>query len=224
MLLAKRGFRVQVFEKAPRIGGRTAEVALGPYRFDLGPTFLMMRYLLDDLFRDAGRETADYLDLRALDPMYRLNFFDKTMLARSRPEDMRAEIERVFPGEGEGLDRFLSAEGVRFKKLYPCLQKEYGSPLAFLHKTLLAALPHIAAGQSLYDVLSRYFRSEELRLAFTFQSKYLGMSPWDCPGLFAMIPYTEHARPLPDPAGLCEGCTGGGRGDSHLMRRQAGAA
>jgi phytoene desaturase len=194
MLLAKRGFRVQVFEKAPRIGGRTAEVALGPYRFDLGPTFLMMRYLLDDLFRDAGRETSDYLDLRALDPMYRLNFFDKTMLVRSRPEDMRAEIERVFPGEGEGLDRFLSAEGVRFRKLYPCLQKEYGSPLAFLHKTLLVALPHIAAGQSLYDVLSRYFRSEELRLAFTFQSKYLGMSPWDCPGLFAMIPYTEHAH------------------------------
>ena len=42
MLLARRGFRVQVFEKAARIGGRTAEVALGQYQFDLGPTFLMM--------------------------------------------------------------------------------------------------------------------------------------------------------------------------------------
>jgi phytoene desaturase len=194
MLLAHRGFRVQVFEKAPRIGGRTAEVALGPYRFDLGPTFLMMKYLLDDLFRGAGRETSDYLDLRALDPMYRLNFFEKTMLVRSRPSDMRDEIERVFPGEGAGLDKFLSTEAIRFKKLYPCLQKDYGNPLTLLHKTLVTALPHIAAGKSLYDVLSNYFRSEELRLAFTFQSKYLGMSPWDCPGLFAMIPYTEHAH------------------------------
>lgn len=194
MLLAHRGFKVQVFEKAPRIGGRTAEVALGPYRFDLGPTFLMMKYLLDDLFAEAGRKTDDYLDLRALDPMYRLNFFDKTMLVRSRPEDMKAEIERVFPGEGAGLDKFLETERVRFRKLYPCLQSDYGSPLAFLSKTLLSALPHIAIGQSLYDVLSSYFRSEELRLAFTFQSKYLGMSPWDCPGLFAMIPYTEHAH------------------------------
>jgi phytoene desaturase len=194
MLLAKRGFRVQVFEKASRIGGRTAEVGLGPYRFDLGPTFLMMRYLLDDLFRDAGRRTSDYLDLRPLDPMYRLNFVDKTMLVRSNPADMRAEIERIFPGEGVGLDKFLAAESIRFRKLYPCLQKDYASPLAFLSKTLLTALPHIAIGQSLYDVLSKYFRSEELRLAFTFQSKYLGMSPWDCPGLFAMIPYTEHAH------------------------------
>ena len=57
---------------------------------------------------------------------------------------MRAEIERVFPGEGAGLDRFLSAEAMRFEKLYPCLQKDYGSPFAFLSKTLLTALPHIA--------------------------------------------------------------------------------
>jgi phytoene desaturase len=194
MLLARRGFAVKVFEKAPHIGGRTAEVNLGPYRFDLGPTFLMMKYVLDELFEDAGRKIGDYLDCRVLDPMYRLHFPGKTMLARSRPSDMREEIERVFPGEGPGLDRFLSAESARFKKLYPCLQKEYASPAAFLHKTLLTALPHIAAGRSLYDVLSIYFRSEELRLAFTFQSKYLGMSPWDCPGLFAMIPYTEHAH------------------------------
>lgn len=194
MLLARRGFAVKVFEKAPQVGGRTAEVGLGPYRFDLGPTFLMMKFVLDELFEEAGRKTSDYLDCRALDPMYRLHFSDKTMLARSRPSDMRAEIERVFPGEGSGLDRFLTAESLRFRKLYPCMQKEYASPAAFLHKTLLSALPHIAAGRSLYDVLSKYFRSEELRLAFTFQSKYLGMSPWDCPGLFAMIPYTEHAH------------------------------
>ncbi|MDD3524891.1 MAG: phytoene desaturase family protein, partial [Candidatus Cloacimonetes bacterium] len=25
-----------------------------------------------------------------------------------------------------------------------------------------------------------------------FQSKYLGMSPWDCPGAFTIIPYVEH--------------------------------
>ena len=194
MLLAGRGFKVQVFEKASQIGGRNAEVVLGEYRFDLGPTFLMMKYILDELFEECGRSTGQYLDCRPLDPMYRLYFRDKSMLVRTRPEDMRAEIEKAFPGEGPGLDHFLSAESVRFKKLYPCLQREYGSPLDFLSSTLLSALPHIAPGRSLYDVLSTYFRSEELRLAFTFQSKYLGMSPWDCPGLFAMIPYTEHAH------------------------------
>jgi phytoene desaturase len=194
MLLAQRGFRVQVFEKQDVIGGRNAEVSLGEYRFDLGPTFLMMKFLLDELFAEGGRRSSDYLQFRKLDPMYSLNFPDKTMLARSHPEAMKAEIEKHFPGEGASFDRFLKRESQRFKKLYPCLQKPYGTVASMISPTLLAAAPHIAAGRSLYSVLGDYFRSDELRLAFTFQSKYLGMSPWDCPGLFTMIPYTEHAH------------------------------
>jgi len=194
MLLAQRGVDVQVFEKQPVIGGRNAEVRLGEYRFDLGPTFLMMKFLLDELFEEANRKLSDYIDCQPLDPMYKLQFAGRSMHVYSEPARMRAEIERVFPGEGASLDRFLSRESVRFRKLYPCLQKPYDSPLSLFSPTLLAALPHIAPGRSLHNVLSSYFRAEELRLAFTFQSKYLGMSPWDCPGLFTMIPYTEHAH------------------------------
>ena len=81
MLLAQRGFRVQVFEKQDVIGGRNAEVRLGEYRFDLGPTFLMMKFLLDELFAEGGRRSSDYLQFRKLDPMYSLNFPGKTMLS-----------------------------------------------------------------------------------------------------------------------------------------------
>src|SRR5579863_4542535 len=84
MLLAQRGFRVQVFEKQPIIGGRNAEVRLGEYRFDLGPTFLMMKFLLDELFTEGGRESGDYLEFRKLDPMYALAFPGKMMLAPSQ--------------------------------------------------------------------------------------------------------------------------------------------
>jgi phytoene desaturase len=194
MLLAQRGFRVQVFEKHDVVGGRNAELRVGEYSFDLGPTFLMMKFLLDELFAEGGRRSSDYLQFRQLDPMYALNFPDKTMLARTHPEAMKAEIERHFPGEGAAFDRFLERESLRFRKLYPCLQKPYGTLASLVSPTLLAAVPHIAAGRSVHSVLGDYFRSEELRLAFTFQSKYLGMSPWDCPGLFTMIPYTEHAH------------------------------
>ena len=205
MLLAQRGMDVQVFEKQPVVGGRNAEVRLGDYRFDLGPTFLMMKFLLDELFEEANRKLSDYLDCRALDPMYNLQFAERSMHVYSDPARMRAEIERVFPGEGGALDRFLARESVRFRKFYPCLQKSYGSPLSLFSPTLLAALPHIAPGRSLHNVLSSYFRAEELRLAFTFQSKYLGMSPWDCPGLFTMIPYTEHAHGVYHvQGGLCQ--------------------
>lgn len=194
MLLAQRGFEVQVFEKQDVIGGRNAEVRLGDYRFDLGPTFLMMKFLLDELFAEGGRRSSDYLQFRKLDPMYELKFHDKAMLVHSDPQAMKAEIEKHFPGEGANLDRFLERESRRFEELYPCLQMPYGTLSSMISPTLLAAVPHIAPGRSLFGVLGDYFGSEELRLAFTFQSKYLGMSPWDCPGLFTMIPYTEHAH------------------------------
>jgi phytoene desaturase len=45
----------------------------------------------------------------------------------------------------------------------------------------------------MYDVLSGYFSSKSLKISFTFQSKYLGMSPWSCPAAFMIIPYIEHA-------------------------------
>ena len=174
MLLSSRGIEVDLFEKAPEIGGRNAELLLGQYRFDVGPTFLMMKFLLDELFEDAGRRLSDYLDCRRLDPMYRLQFPDKSLLAYSDPGRMRSEIERAFPGEGPSLDRFLQRESERFAAIYPCLQRPYSSPASLLSPTLLSALPHIAMGRSLHGVLASYFRSEELRLAFTFQSKDLG--------------------------------------------------
>src|ERR1700734_3845221 len=73
MLLAQRGFRVQVFEKQHVIGGRNAELRLDEDNFDLGPTFLMMKFLLDELFVEVGRRSSDYLQFHRLDPMYSLN-------------------------------------------------------------------------------------------------------------------------------------------------------
>src|ERR1700734_785567 len=74
MLLAQRGFRVQVFEKQDIVGGRNAELRLGAYSFDLGPKFLMMKFLLDELFIEGGRFSSDSLQFHRLDPMYSLNF------------------------------------------------------------------------------------------------------------------------------------------------------
>ena len=192
MILAHRGFQVSVYERESVIGGRNSELKLGPYSFDVGPTFLLMKFLLDQVFEEAGRRTADYLDCPRLDPMYELAFDGFSIRATTDRERMRGEIERTFPGQGAGLDRFHETEHVRFKRMYPCLQKNYGNLSALVAPVFLRALPHLSIGRSIFQVLGNYFEPEKLRLAFTFQSKYLGMSPWDCPGAFAMIPYAEH--------------------------------
>ncbi len=193
MILARRGCRVTVLEARDRVGGRNAEIRMGDYVFDTGPTFLMLKEVLDESFADAGTDTGRELTLGRLAPMYRLLFQDRSIDALDDPAAMEAEIGRVFPGHAGQYAAMMRREGLRFDRLYPCLRKPYHRFGRLFNRDILRAVPHLAAGRSLFDVMLDHFGDEQLALSFTFQSKYLGMSPWECPGLFSIIPYIEHA-------------------------------
>lgn len=192
MLLANRGFKVTLLEKEDVVGGRSRELKLGDYSFDTGPTFLHQKFVLDEMFQETGRKAEDYLDFVKLDPMTRLTWGDTSMHTYSDDEQMGAEIERAFPGSCEGYQRFMRDHAEKLRKLYPVLQQPYGSLSSFLSPSLMKALPYVATKNSVFDVLGNYFDDERLRLAFTFQAKYLGMSPWECPALFSILAFTEY--------------------------------
>ena len=192
MLLAHQGFDVTVLEMANEVGGRSAPIHLDGFTFDTGPTFLMMKYVLDEVFESCDRKSTDYLKFKLLDPMYHLNFEDLTMQISSDKEKMSAEINKHFPGNETGLDKFYSKEGKRYEKIIQNLYRDYSSITSFLSPKLFGALPSFFARGSIFDNLGNYFKEEKLRVCFTFQSKYLGMSPWECPASFTMIPYVEH--------------------------------
>ncbi|MEL0060916.1 MAG: FAD-dependent oxidoreductase, partial [Verrucomicrobiales bacterium] len=110
MLLGARGFRVTLVEKDSTLGGRNAAIDLNGYKFDTGPTFLMMKFILDEVFEEAGRASDDYLDFVKLEPMYRLAFDQATVEPTTDHAAMREQIARVFPGNEEGFDRFLEKD------------------------------------------------------------------------------------------------------------------
>jgi len=193
MLLAKRGFKVNLFEKESTVGGRNAAITRNGYKFDLGPTFLMMKFILDEVFEEAGRDIDDYLDFVRLEPMYRLQFDDVRIEPTTVREAMLKQLEENFPESSDGYDHFMERESERFNLMYPCLQKDYSTLSSYLSMDLIKALPKLSIGRSLFGVLGDYFKSDKLKLSFTFQSKYLGMSAWDCPAAFAILPYVEHA-------------------------------
>lgn len=192
MLLAHRGFRVTIVEKTDRVGGRNAELKLGEHSFDVGPTFLHQKFCLDEIFAELGMRADDKMEFVNLNPMTRLSWGGTSLNTFSEADRMSAELERVFPGSSAGFHRYMSDHAVKFKAIYPCLQRPYHMLRAFLNPTLLKALPYVATARSVHDVLGDYFDDERLKLAFTFQSKYLGMSPWHCPALFSILSYTEY--------------------------------
>ncbi|AEI41494.1 phytoene desaturase family protein [Paenibacillus mucilaginosus] len=201
MLLAAKGYAVEVLEKQPELGGRTSAVRLGEYLFDRGPTFLNMPHILEELFAEAGRSVHDYVRLAAVEPFYRLLFGGSPFYVYKDSGQMIREITRMFPGNEKGYREFMRREKEKLEALMPLLQNKHDSPFDYLKPAFLKALPKLSVTRSLYDCLTDYFDDERLRLAFTFQAKYLGMSPWECPGAFSILSYMEHAYGIYHPIG-----------------------
>jgi phytoene desaturase len=202
MLLANKGYQVKIFEKDSRVGGRNQAIKLGDYTFDTGPTFLMLLEVLEETFRDAGRDMNQLLDLKRLEPMYRLRFHQSgDFFPVTDEQKMLSEVERVFPGDGRNYLKFRKNEGQKFDLVYPCLKVPYDSLLSYLKPRFIKAIPKLDPFASVYDRLASYFMHEDLRIAMTFQAKYLGMSPWQCPATFTILSVIEHKYGIYHPIG-----------------------
>lgn len=202
MLLAHNGYEVEIFEKEDCVGGRNRAIKIDGYTFDVGPTFLMMLFILEEMFEKSGRKLSDYLELKSLDPMYRLVYGDgRELFPTGDKEKMKEQIEKLFPGNACGYEKFLAYEKEKFSRLTPCLQVPYSSPVSMISRDLLKAVPYLDAHKSLFKHLGRFFNNDDLKTAFTFQAKYLGMSPWKCPGVFSMISFIEHTGGIYHPIG-----------------------
>ncbi|WP_046175390.1 phytoene desaturase family protein [Domibacillus indicus] len=201
MLLASKGFEVDVYEKKPYAGGRNGFIKKDGFTFDIGPTFLSMPEIAEELFEEAGRNIKEYMDMKELTTMYELVFPDKDLTMYKNPAEMKKELARVFPGSEEGYERFMKDTRKKMARLKPLLQNPMDKLYHYAAPNVLRALPQLSLGKSLYNVLSRYFKEEELRLGFTFQSKYLGMSPWECPGAFSILSFMEHEYGIFHPIG-----------------------
>ena len=55
--------------------------------------------------------------------------------------------------------------------------------------------------------MKQYFKDPRIRLGFSFQSKYLGMSPFRCPSLFSILSFLEYEYGVFHPIGGCAALT-----------------
>ena len=230
VLLSASGFEVTVFEAAPEVGGRTARVrgvartAAGvepgtsedsvarTFQFDKGPTFFMMPYVLEEVFAAAGKNVSDYVELTRLDPMYRLligrpNAPTLTLDATQNIAEMSRRISAINARDGANFGRFMADNRYKLRHSEPILRNAMRSPLDLFGKdTWLDTLkvgPVLAPHLSVLQLLGKYFDDPYIKLAMSFQSKYLGMSPFECPSLFTILPFIEYEYGIWHPKGGC---------------------
>jgi phytoene desaturase len=201
--LARHGYQVTVLEKNSNPGGRCDQFTRDGHRFDIGPTLFLMPAVFAETYAALGERMESHLDLRRIDPTYRIRFDDGLQLSlTSDLEAMRPQLEAVEPGSFEGLLRYL-AEGYTHYNL--SLQRFVGrnfyNMLDYFSLQNLPLLFKLKALVKHYDNIRHYFQDPHLKAAFTFQNMYLGLSPYDAPATYSLLQYTELAEGVWFPMG-----------------------
>jgi phytoene desaturase len=203
-ILAKAGIRVTVMERMPHVGGRTSNFVANGFRFDHGPTFFHYPQVLESILKSIGYNLWQELDLIRLDPQYRLVFGGGgEIFATSKLEQLQAEVARMSACDSRHVRRFLDDNREKLNAFRPFLEASFDNWRDTLRPSLLRMVPMLKPWRSLDSELRSYFTDERVRLAFSFQSKYLGMSPFECPSLFTILSFLEFEYGVFHPVGGC---------------------
>jgi phytoene desaturase len=204
--LAQRGLHVTVVEKNTHPGGRCDTFTRNGHRFDTGPTLFVMPLLYEAEFSSLGiskEAMHEMLGLQRVDPTYHLVFDDGSGLALTSDMNvMRDQLEAMEKGSYNGFLRYMK-EGQRHYDIgiERLVNKDFRSAQEFFSLNNLPLLYQIKPFSKHYNNMRAYFDEPRLKTAFTFQDVYMGLSPFEAPATFSMMPYTEIAHGVWYPSG-----------------------
>jgi phytoene desaturase len=191
--LASSGLHVTVIEKNPHPGGRVDWIEREGHHFDTGPTLMVMQPIYAAEFHALGTPMEELLNLQRVDPTYRVVFDDGSQLAfTSDKQSLREQLESIQPGAFDGFLRYHE-EGRRHYQL--AMEKLVNRDFRrFTDFFSISNIPILFQAKPLvkhYANMAAYFTVPRLKSAFTFQDVYMGLSPFEAPATFSLMPYTE---------------------------------
>ena len=208
ILLQRSGVDVTIVERRNVVGGRTSTIERNGFKFDAGPTFFLYPRVLREILAAAGRDLEQEIPMYRLDPQYRLVFGSGgELLATPDLERMERAIAQLSPDDARGFHRFFCDNRNKLEKFLPFLESPFESWRDLARLDMLKLLPLLRPWRSLDSDLQSYFKDERIRLGFSFQSKYLGMSPFTCPSLFSILSFLEYEHGVFHPVGGCGAVT-----------------
>lgn len=189
--LGARGYRVTVLEKLEQPGGRASVFRQDGFTFDAGPTIITLPFLFEELWTLAGKRFADHIDLRPMNPFYRILFPDGSHFAASGDDEaMLGEVLRLSPSDRAGYERFMADSEAIYKFAFEqCGQIPFDQL-----STMLQAIPGFVryrADRSVHSFVSKYVKDERLRIAFSFHPLFIGGNPFRVTSMYALVAHLE---------------------------------
>ena len=189
--LAVAGHDVELFEAAPRLGGKAGVVELDGLALDTGPSLLTLPHVFEELFQAAGSSLQDHLELIRPQPAFRYVFPDGVL---DLHEDLDASAANVRATLGARAER----EYRDFLDYARRLWEAAGPPFVYGPRPApfdaLAKLPvvlRIDALRTMRQAIRGRVKTRELRWVFERFATYNGSDPSRAPATLNCIAHVE---------------------------------
>lgn len=188
--LLSKGYDVKVYEKEKTIGGRTNQLVHHPFTFDLTASILMNREIYEEVFSDAKLDSKNYIEFIKVDPIYRSFYPDGTSYDFTRDlVSLIRNLESISTEAAIGYMKFLSEVYERYTIANNhFLQQSFENPLDFFNISSIINALKTKTFSTSHGLISEYIKDEKLQKFLCYQSLYVGISPYEGPSIYTLVP------------------------------------
>ncbi|AQP54464.1 dehydrosqualene desaturase [Vagococcus penaei] len=191
--LQKLGYQVTLYEKERNIGGKMNQIKKDGFTFDVGPTIVMMPEIYREVFEFCGKDPDDYIPMEKVDPMLQLYFNKEEPLEFSSDlVELTKTLEGISEKDAQGYLAFLADVYKRYviaKEHF--ITKSFRGFCDFYNPKSLWAGLKLRTFSDAYSSISKFVEDDRLRKSLAFQTLYIGVSPYQGPSLYTIIPMIE---------------------------------
>jgi phytoene desaturase len=194
--LAKKGFKVKIYEKNSAPGGRCGIIKKDGHVFDTGPTMFLYPEIYRNFYSLIGEDMNQHINLLKVDPTYFLHFANgDSLVLTSDLKNMRRQLEKIEPGSYLKYLKYLDAAKMHYKiSIENVIYKNIKKPWHYFNINNLFLILKSGALLNHHYFTSKFFKNENLKAAFTFQDSYLSLNPYNSPSIFSQFAYMETVK------------------------------
>tara|TARA_B100001093_G_scaffold317845_1_gene303236 strand:- start:559 stop:2091 length:1533 start_codon:yes stop_codon:yes gene_type:complete len=194
ILLAKKGYDVTVVEKNASFGGRGDVFSAKGFQFDMGPSWYLMPDIFEHFFSLVGENISDYLDLKRLDPSYKIWFEE-----HPKPVEMTSDLERdskIFesfePGVMKKINIYLKEAAAKYNiSKQTFIYKPFNSVFDFIDKRTIFLWTKFSVISSFHKHIASFVKHPLLRKILQYPLVFLGTSPYKAPAVYSLMNHID---------------------------------
>jgi len=196
MRLGAKGYKVLVIDRLSALGGRGSSLKKGGHRFDLGPTIVTLPNMLRSLWEACGKDFDDYVELKPLEPFYKIKFPDDSEFASTSDEaKMRDQVLEFSPKDLKGYEKFMRESKARYQIAFSSKDSIGRVSMHRLWDTLkvLPLFGLLRADRSVYQMAAARVKDPRLRFALSFHPLFVGGDPFNVTSMWGLVSHIEKA-------------------------------